>query len=395
MNKVNVGAITRSDFNSDLHKYCALDNLTKVKELIESGADIYEFSDDGCKVIPLILAIHTKNEELIGLLMDVYEKDLSVLQSTEFKCAIAAYPEDQTEEFLRHCKKESSSPRDIPVLLKNDNKTSPTLVYLVRTLESKNDPSLRLLKKLKRKRARADINYNGVSGQKDDTFLHLAFHYRLIKVAYQLLSNPFIDASATNQLNQNPLHYAINADFSYAIHFLFALPAYKKWIDDPSYLYQAAVSGRRHLFSYMLGELLDFNVTLSDAIALRFPIHFDYQEEEAVEGNFMHLFATSGDPEFFLHPPGYSFTEEHYTAQTSNGMTLLHVIPLNSEMKTQQKIKIIKKLSETYPKMLMVRDNKQRLPLHIACYYDTHGHSLYRALYKRTKEVASDKDIFA
>jgi hypothetical protein len=393
MKKISVinYASTAATFSSEVVKRCALIHVQKLKELIEQNVNIY--SDEGCGIVPLTIAMHSKNEELIELLLDVYERDLSALEGTEFKKALVAYPHDQTDELLKHCK-EQPTEKCVALLLKADNKTVPKLVFMSKMLESKDDMSLKLIKQLVKKKSFVDLNYNEVYGQKEDTLLHLAIYYGMLKITYRLLIHPTVDKSLVNHLDQNPLHYALSSAFSYAIHELFKLPVYSKWRDDPSYLYHIAAAGRRHLCSYILREITDFVKTLDDIMAWKFPVRIGFSDTDAIEGNMMHVFATSNDAEFFTNPPR-SFTKEHYEAQTTNGMTVLHILVQNGEMKIQKKIGAIKKVCETHPQLLLIKDHDERLPLHYSCYNDSHGHNLYNTLHKLSCKFAGGKDIFS
>ncbi|KAG5679061.1 hypothetical protein PVAND_008658 [Polypedilum vanderplanki] len=396
MNKIYVIPYTNNEkcnSKSEIHNWCILNNVEKLKELIDQNTDIYSCDDSKEKISPMTFAMHSKNEALILLLLDIYERDLSALDETEFKKALIAYPKDQTEELLKHCKKEPTS-KCVPVLLKNDNQSVPKLVYLSKILENKDDLSLTLIKKLTTKKSFVDLNYK-VDDQKN-TLLHLAIYYRYWSVFFRLLHNPKVDKKLENSLGQNQLHFAIGSKFSVGFHQLIDLPEYKRWIENPSYIYQAAVSGKRHLFGFILGEFLDLGKTKDEVVNYKFPVNLYFHYPNEIEGNFFHVFAAGKDSEFFTNPVNYKFTKEHYNSKASNGMTMLHILVLNSEMNLKSKINAIKKLCESQPQLLSIKDDEGQLPLHYAAYNDTHGHNLYKILHKlTTKVVVDEKELFS
>lgn len=394
MNKIflaNYLSLTEK-YDNDLFRYCAHGNEVKVKELLDQNVNIYSTFGDGYKFVPLFIALHSKNETLGNLLLDIYERDLSVLKGSGLKKALVAFPNDQTDELMQHIKYEQSSD-SIAVLIKNDNQNVPQLAYLNKTLTSKDDKSLQLQTKLRDKNGECDLNWNMAHELKSDSFLHLAIYYKLNEIFHRLITNEMIDKVILNDLNQNPLHYAIGVQNSYATWTLQDFPAYARWFDDQSYLYHCALAKNVSFCSFMFREMMDFGKSIEEILSLKFPLHYTDpsphgDENPPLKGNIFHLFAESGCNEFFIKPPRYSFKEEDFMVQATNGMSILHILLLSSELKIKPKVMAIKSLCERYPKLILIKDNCERLPLHITSFVDTHGHNLYREIYELTVKAA-------
>ncbi|CRL03024.1 CLUMA_CG016226, isoform A [Clunio marinus] len=94
------------------------------------------------------------------------------------------------------------------------------------------------------------------------------------------------------------------------------------------------------------------------------------------------------------NPLQFKLKDEDYLKQNSNGDTVLHLILLNQNLKLQAKKKYLRKLSEDFPERLLVKNNFQHLPLHVAAITDTYGQRLYRHLLDLTIEASGHPEIF-
>lgn len=141
---------------SEILRFCDNGDWISVEKLISRGENIYQRVTQCMNHVPLSVALLRKNEKLVNMLLDIYERDLEVLNGTDFKRALIAQPEDQTEEFFNIVETQPSADAT-PVLLKMNNNETPGCVYLRKKLNQKNDLSLKIAKKLEMKNGACDF----------------------------------------------------------------------------------------------------------------------------------------------------------------------------------------------------------------------------------------------
>lgn len=105
----------------------------------------------------LYQAMQAKHDDVIDLLLDIHERDLRVLATTEFGKALVALGEDQTDELLQALKKESTGDV-VPVLLKATNLDTPTIAYLSKRKTHQKDRSIEFAHRLEAKDGMSDIS---------------------------------------------------------------------------------------------------------------------------------------------------------------------------------------------------------------------------------------------
>ena len=376
------------DGASDFFNYCIAGDLENVKNLIRQGENIYQ--REKFNYVPLFVALAKKNEELVNLLLDIYERDLETLNGTQFKQALIAMGDDQTEELLQMVEFQPSEDF-IPVLLKTNNIDKPKCVYLRKKLKDKNDLSLKLAKKLEAKNGTCDLNWQLNNGFEEESFLHFAIYHEMKKVVQRLLNNSTVDLSLNKFKHHTPLHYALFTSNLEIINMLLSKPDFENFHDDPTYLYQAAISDKQTSLEIILKKLIESGKTMKEILMIPLPYE-DYGEKITVN-YLLHVIAKEGNFEGFLNNPLSFFDDDDYYIQNSKGETVLHHLMMSC-LKVSVKIKMITKLVERCPKLLLIKNNRNQLPLHLTPHLDAPGQKLYRHLLKLTVKESGNPDIF-
>lgn len=382
------------DTVSDLFKHCAAGDIVKVRSLLNQNENIYEEIGNGLNIVPMFIALNSKNVEVVNILLDIYERDLEALKELTCKKALIALPEDQTDELMSTVQFEASDDLGdgfIPVLLKSNNNEVPECVFLRKKLKNRSDLSLRLAKKL-RKNGLCDLNWQVHINALEDSFLHLAIHHQMISVINRLLSHPTVQNQIKTSSNHTPLHYAMFTGKVDIANLLLSTSDYGRFFDDPSYLYQAALSGKQRVVDFMIEKMLENGKSMKEILEIPFARE-DYSEVTTVE-YLLHVLIKNGSNLEFLEKSGTKLDERDICKQNSNGETVLHLLVISSCKKLNPTINLITDLAERYPKLLLIVNKDRQLPLHYAAFYCTRGMRLYQHLLKLTVEASGDPDIF-
>lgn len=216
--------------------FCVDGDVEKVAKSIARGENIYQtFSLNQC-FVPLSVALLMKNEKLANMFLDIYERDLELLDGTRFKLALIAMSDDQTDEFLNTIEIEPSG--DVtPVLLKTKNNETPRCVYLRKKLLDKNDLSLKFTTTLETKNNTCDINWKCLNGD-GETFLHIAIYYELKSIVQRLLQHPMIDPSIKVN-GETTMNYALRVRNFEIINMLSSVPHFRTFYESQIGLFQA------------------------------------------------------------------------------------------------------------------------------------------------------------
>lgn len=393
MNQIYVSTIYSGSLKSasELFKFCADGDFEKVKSLTNANANIYKPVGGGYNFVPLTVAFNVKNLKLVNFLLDIYERDLEALKGTNFKRALVAFPDDQTEEL---CKTVEAEPSDdvVPVLFKNSNRASPKCFYLRQKLANKYDQSLRLARKLEVENGCCDLNWRFIHSDPEDSFLHLAIYFGMKTVVGRLLNHPTVESKLLNSNSHSPLHYAIHSGNHLIINLLLSKSDYSRFHDDPSYLYQAAVSGKPNALDFVMDKMLESGKSLHDILRTKF--QFEYYEQTTRFDYLFHVIANSGSCQGILESEKYLYDEQDFLLQNSNGDTFLHRLVLNSHLKLNVKIKEISRAAGKFPKLLLVENIDKHLPLHLAAFADVRGHKLFHHLLNLTVKESGNPSIF-
>lgn len=382
------------DSASDLFKYCAAGDIVGVKSLLNQNENIYReiglSNYRAGNVVPMFVAFSSKNLKLVNELLDIYERDLEALSGLNFKSALIALPEDQTEEFMSIVETEVSDDV-IPVLLKVNNNVVPKCVFLRRKLKERSDKSLQLAEKLK-KNGRCDLNWQIDLNGLEDSFLHLAIHLGLNSVINRLLSHPTVNPQVKNSSSHTPLHWALHKGNLDIVNLLLSTHDCEKYYDDPSYLYQAALSGKQRAVEFMINEILKSGKSMQDILEIPFSRGDCY--EGATLDYLLHVLVQNGSNLEFSIQSQLKLNEQDFYKQNSNGETILHQLVLSPFEKLKPTIKLITDIAKKYPKLLLIKNKNHQLPLHYAAFYCTLGQRLYKHLWNLTVQESGNPDIF-
>lgn len=381
-----------SDSN-ELFKLCEAGDYEKVKTLVlEQNVNIYKRAGGDFSFVSLFVALQSKNQEIVNLLLDVYESDLEALSETSFKRALVAMPEDQSEELLKALTTESDG-FALPVLLKSKNLEKPRCAFMRTQLRNKDDLSIKLAKYLETENGFCDLNWRTFKDELDESFLHLAVYYEMTAVVKRLMSNFTVDCRILNSRNHSPLHYAVFIGNLEIVKLLMSKADSDVFISDSSYLYQAAMSGQQKVVDFVIEQMIASGKILQGILEIPFTIE-EYQSKHTA--NFLlHVLARNGNFLQFINSRNFnSIDEETFCCQNSNGDTVLHFLVLSYQRKLDEKINLISKFAGKYPKLLMVENNDRHLPLHLAAFHDTRGQRLYNHILKLTAKSCGNPEIF-
>ncbi|XP_070499396.1 uncharacterized protein [Chironomus tepperi] len=207
----------------DIFELIEANNIQGIKNAIKNGVNIYQtryfpsqseepLSSElnqkyfNAGINPSVLtvklpllhsAIFCDTDEVANYLLDIYERDLEVLKGTNFKKALVATAEDQTEEFLSYCQYSIQDDAKFmePVLLKNNNLDTPKLAFLNRKLKNSHDKSLKFIKLLE-KNGTCDLNIQ--LGYRQTLFFQF-INSRKFDVAVRLLKSHFVDEDMNSE----------------------------------------------------------------------------------------------------------------------------------------------------------------------------------------------------
>lgn len=375
---------------SELFKSCAAGDCGKVESLLKENVNIYQPIGEGYNFVPLFVAIVKKNQKLVNLLLDVYLRDLGAVRGKRLKRALIALPEDCTEELLKAFDAEASEDV-VPVLLKQNNCEAPKCFFLRKYLNNKCDPSLRLSRELEAKNGYCDLNWRLIHAEPEDSFLHLVIYHGMQSAFERLSGNPTVDLGISNSRGHTPLHYAIHSGNQAFVDKLISNQIYQNFHEDSSYLYQAAQSGKSKALNFVIGKLSESGKSLREILSTTFPFE-DYSQRTTVD-KLLHVIARSENFQFFFEYYKHSIPEE-FRAQNSEGDTILHIIVHGSFRKQIEQIKLINQITKTFPELLLMKNNDQLLPLHLAALHDVKGQRLFRHMLKLTVEESGNPEIF-
>jgi ankyrin repeat protein len=391
MNQIHASVFHHSLLENagDLFKFCAAGEIEKVRKLIDEGENIYQHLEKGFSFTPLFIALTIKNEKLANLFLDIYEHDLEV---SNHKRALVAMPEDQTEEFMKTVDSEMNGDDFIPVLLKNYNSATTKCVYMRRKLNNKSDQSKMFAMKLEAKNGLCDLNWQKVYNRLTDSYLHLAIYHDMKSVIEKLLKNPMVDTKTVNDYGHSPLHYAIFTGNLDVIEFLVSTLESDIFQKESSFLYHAVVSGKQKSLDFVIEKLLGSGKSLQEILKIPFTFTEDSDEEKV--DNLFHVLAKSSNFLHFFLRHVKSYEGSDFFIQNSNGDTILHRIVQNSVHKLSVKMKLIEKIVEKFPCLLIIENKDGRLPLHLAAFHDSPKQRLYNFLSKLTIKESGNAEIF-
>lgn len=72
----------------------------------------------------------------------------------------------------------------------------------------------------------------------------------------------------------------------------------------------------------------------------------------------------------------------------------MHLVVMQPDWKLNEKIKIISKVTQNFPNLLMIENNEKQLPLHVSALGDVKGQRLLQHLTKLTIKQSGNSDIF-
>ncbi|CRL03023.1 CLUMA_CG016774, isoform A [Clunio marinus] len=248
-------------FDREIFKFCVRGDVNEVEKLLKQNENIYQPHKEVFSIVPLTVAIESKDEDLINLLLDVYERDLEALKGTNFKKALIALPEDQNEEFLQTIEDQPCSD-SIPVLLKNDNQTIPKCVYLRKRLKHKDDLSLKLATTLEAKNGTCDLNYSKLYNSFCDSFLQIAIYYEIDEIVERLVNHPTVDIMTTNLMtNHTTLHYALHVGNMRNLKLLLSKFNFGNYWEDPQNIYYAMTSKKERSIKFITNKIFESGKT--------------------------------------------------------------------------------------------------------------------------------------
>lgn len=187
---LNIDYSIEEDYK-DILDYIFDSDFENVKRKIYRNENIYEVFN--LFSTPLTIAIRSKRSKIANLLLDIHECDLEVLKDTKYTKTLVAFPEDQTPELLNTIEA-TSSDSSIPVILKKSHGVKPQLFFLRSKLKSKNDSSLKLIKKLEKKNKYCNLNWSCEEFGRGPA-LHEAIKAKMNNVVERLVKIPTVDVN--------------------------------------------------------------------------------------------------------------------------------------------------------------------------------------------------------
>jgi ankyrin repeat protein len=375
--------------SSEIFKVCLDGEVEKVRSLVNDNVNIYQYLMPNYKITPLFVTLPNKHEEIANLLLDVYECDLEALSQTNFTRALIALPEDQTEEFYKTIELEADGDNSLPVLIKLNNRETPKCVFLRRTLKSRDDSSVKIARQLEEKNGLCDLN----SGTGDeDSFLHLAIAYDLKTTTEKLLKNPKTNKTIANRYDHTPLHYAIFAGNLQVVERILSNYHENVFVDDSSYLYQAAVSGKEKLFDFVVDKLMENGKSFKDILKTSFTFN-SYFYDNFTE-TLLHVLVKNANFIRFIQKHQEDLDEDVLSIKNSKGNTILHEIVQTWSQNAKEKTNLVEKIVEKFPKLLLVENNDRQLPVHLAAKSDIPRQRFFRLLLQMTVKESGNPEIF-
>lgn len=375
----------------EIFKICEAGELEKLESLLLRGSEnIYKPAEYfSSTFVPLFAALWGKNEKIVNLLLDIYERDLEACAGTKSRRVLLSLPEDQTEEFWKTVKNEVSEDF-LPVLVKNGKHENVKTVFLRRQLENKDDLSFQVAKKLEAKNGVCDLSWRSMQDPLEDSLLQTAVHNEMNTVVQRLLDHPMTDVKTLNHRNQDAMHHACAASLE-MVKLLMSSGKFENFHEDPSYLYQAAQSGKAKVVDFIINLMVQHGKPLNEILKIRFELQkFDGMPHH---DHMFHLIAKSGNFDCFINI-ARSYSDEDFCIQNSDGKTILHILVVSYEHKLNFKIKLISQIVAKHPKLLLIKDKKHRLPLHYAAFCDVLGQKLFNHVHKLTVEASGNPEIF-
>lgn len=375
----------------EFFKICAAGELEKLESfLLKNNENIYKPVDYfGSPFVPLFAALCGKNEKIVNLLLDLYERDLEACAGTKSRRVLLALPEDQTEEFWKTVENEVSEDLQ-PVLVKNERNENMKTVFLRRQLEDKDDLSYQIAKDLEAKNGVCDFLWRPQKFPPEDSLLHAAVHNEMKTVVQRIFDNKIIDVKTVNCNNHNPLHCACAASLE-MVKLLLSSGSFENFHEDPSYLYQAAYSGKAKVVEFIIDSMVQHGKLLEEILKISFMCQ--KYDEKLHHDHMFHLIAKSGNFDFFIKNH-QNYSDEDFCIQNSEEETILHILVISCVHKLNFKIKLISQIIKQHPKLLLIKDRKGRLPLHFAAFCDVLGQKLFKHVLKQTIEASGNPEIF-
>lgn len=345
------------NFPNDFFRYCNNGNVKQAKMEIAKNVNIYQTFTD-MKLTSMLFALHSKKEPLVNHLLDIYERDLSVLSETNFKRALIATETDLNNDFYACCVDEFPCEADVePVLIKINNHEAPKCLYLRKQLKSKDDLCLKIIGRLEEENGTCDLNWRfkwalneDDNNHYGDCYLYLAAYFGMTSVLKRLLSNRTVDRK-TDKQEHDSIHFAICSGKVDSIKALLAEIAVRSF---DSYLWQAASSGSSESFECIVAEIKKCgNCTLKEILATKL--------NEPIYNLPLHLIAASENCEYFLNHK-LPIEEDDVIAQNGDGDTILHILARKFDF--NEHAKTFLNVARKFPKMLAKANDKHFLPVH-------------------------------
>lgn len=371
----------------EIFKVCADGDLEKLERLLYGNENIYNLEwQGGLHMVPLFVALHEKQEKVVNLLLDIYDRDLQACTGTSSKRVLLALPEDQTEEFWKTVENEVAEDF-LPVLVKNEKNENVKTVFLRRQLENRDDLSFEIATELETKNGVCCLT--SAEDSREDSFLHTAVHSEMKAVVQRLLKNPMVDVKNVTSHGHNAMHYACGASLEMV---KLLQPHFENFHEDQSYLYQAAKAGKIKIVDFVTNLMVQHGSTM-DGI-LKIPFEYKNYDEDPKHDHLFHLIAKSGNFRFFIDNTE-RFSDEDFCIQNSEGDTILHILVTSYVLKLNLKMKLISEIVSKRPQLLLIKNNDRRLPLHFAAFCDVQGQKLFNHVHKLTVEASENPEIFS
>lgn len=367
---------------------CGAGDIDKVKRAIEN---VSVYVHHRAETSPLIKAIEEKHDEIVNILLEIYERDLEVLGTTKFNKALVAMAEDQSEELLATLMSEPVGVV-VPVLLKSSNQAKPTIAYLSKRKTHKNDRSIEFAHKLERKNGICDINWDSqppcgcpnphcIRDYLSTSALKTAINDKNDSLAKRLLSIPTI---ADKDYHRNfQLKLCVRDD---NVEELQSLEP-DTMASDLSIL--KATFENRNLEALLL--VVD-KMVKSGRFSFEKILQLEYFKQ-------VQCFADAYFRLQFLRHFNLPFDEHEAFTMKKYGDNILHM--LFEDKEEPRKVEIAKDLIESYPKLVTHRDGCERFPMFYAlmnfgCANEDNLQEeadLVKLLYDKMVEQSGDADI--
>lgn len=365
---------------NDFLRHCNNGNFKQVKLLIAQNVNIYQTYSE-LKLTPMHLALHTGKDKLVSMLLGIHERDLKLLEETDFKRATIAFESDLTDEFHACCERDFKSEDEVEaVLLKLNNQDAPKVFYLRRQLKNKDDLCLQLIKNLQGKNGVCDLNHRFIwndHNTKDcklgEAYIHLAAYYGMKNMLKRLLANKTVDNNV-KRLDQPPLHYAINAGKIETVKILMNFCGMQN--EELSCLRSAAYSGCSETFEFVVEKMIETgNYSLKEILSIEF--------KSDPFNKPLHMVAASRNYEYFLNHK-LPIDDEDMAVKSGDGENILHLI--FNTMRFADKSETLLEIANKFSKLLTIPNGENLLPVHLLASNSSEDEKLIEEVYRLTFE---------